>query len=393
MAAVFILVTLLFLIIFLMMGFTSRARKARHSFLYFTLAAVSLLFLITVMFFSSGLPSTQAFTAFHSGKHTASSFVKVIPAKPLPVEEPPPPEDEGAETPPENESPGNGQPDSTDKEPQRGKIEVPSDKIVEYTVVKGDGLWSISSRAEVSSEALKQWNSLSSDTIYIGQILKIYGKDIAPPPAEPVQDSPPATGAPSVLVSHGSQQKQQIALTFDAGSDSVGISILDVLKKHNVKATFFLTGKWVEKFPDYAKRILNDGHSLGNHTYSHPDSLAVSSQVFKEDILKAEKAILAVTGKSPRPYFRFPYGSYDDKTLKTVGEAGYKYSFHWTIDTIDWKQPSTEYIVNRIINGASNGDIILLHIGGINTPAAIDKAIPILKADGFELVTLDVMMK
>jgi peptidoglycan/xylan/chitin deacetylase (PgdA/CDA1 family) len=79
--------------------------------------------------------------------------------------------------------------------------------------------------------------------------------------------------------------------------------------------------------------------------------------------------------------------------LKTVGEAGYKYSFHWTIDTIDWKQPSTEYIVNRIINGASNGDIILLHIGGINTPAAIDKAIPILKADGFELVTLDVMMK
>jgi peptidoglycan/xylan/chitin deacetylase (PgdA/CDA1 family) len=392
MAAVFILVTLLFLIIFLMMGFTSRARKARHSFLYFTLAAVSLLFLIIVMFFSSGL-STQAVTAFHSGKHTASSFVKIIPAKPLPVEEAPPPEDEGTETPPENESPGNDQPDSSDKEPQRGKIEVPSDKIVEYTVVKGDGLWSISSRAEVSSEALKQWNGLSSDTIYIGQILKIYGKDIAPPPAPPVQDSPPATGTPSVLVSHGSQQKQQIALTFDAGSDSVGISILDVLKKHNVKATFFLTGKWVEKFPDHSKRILNDGHSLGNHTYSHPDSLSVSSQVFKEDILKAEKAILAVTGKSPRPYFRFPYGSYDDKALKTVGEAGYKYSFHWTIDTIDWKQPSAEYIVNRIINGASNGDIILLHIGGINTPAAIDKAIPILKADGFELVTLDVMMK
>jgi peptidoglycan/xylan/chitin deacetylase (PgdA/CDA1 family) len=392
MAAVFILVTLLFLIIFLMMGFTSRARKARHSFLYFALASVSLLVLITVMFFSAGL-STHAVTAFHSGKQTASSFVKSILAKPKPVEEPPPSEDEDAEIPPENESPGNGQPDSSDKEPQHGKIEVPSDKIVEYTVVKGDGLWSISSRAGVSSEALKQWNGLSSDTIYIGQILKIYGKDIAPPPAAPVQDSPPATGTPSVLVSHGSQQKQQIALTFDAGSDSIGISILDVLKKHNVKATFFLTGKWVEKFPDYAKRIVNDGHSLGNHTYSHPDSLAVGSQVFKEDILKAEKAILAATGKSPRPYFRFPYGSYDGKGLKTVGEAGYKYSFHWTIDTIDWKQPSAEYIVNRIINGASNGDIILMHIGGINTPAAIDKAIPILKAEGFELVTMDVMMK
>jgi peptidoglycan/xylan/chitin deacetylase (PgdA/CDA1 family) len=392
MAAVFILVTLLFLIIFLMMGFTSRARKARHTFLYFALAAVSLLILITVMFFSAGL-STHAVTAFHSGKQTAFSFGRVIPAKPKPVEEPTASEDEQAETPPENESPGNGQPDSSDNVPQRGKIEVPSDKIIEYTVVKGDGLWSISNRAGVSSAALKQWNGLSSDTIYIGQILKIYGKDIAPPPASPVQDSPPAAGTPSILVTHGSLQKQQIALTFDAGSDSVGISILDVLKKHNVVATFFLTGKWVEKFPDYAKRIVNDGHSLGNHTYSHPDSLAVSSQVFKEDILKAEQAILAATGQSPRPYFRFPYGSYDDKALETVGEAGYKYSFHWTIDTIDWKQPSAEYIVNRIINGASNGDIILMHIGGINTPAAIDEAIPILKADGFELVTLDVMIK
>lgn len=163
---------------------------------------------------------------------------------------------------------------------------------------------------------------------------------------------------------------------------------MDVLKKHKVKSTFFLTGNWADKFPQYAKRIADDGHEIGNHTYSHPDAIKTNSNIFKQDILKAEQAIKNATGITPQPYFRFPYGSYNDAALKIVGEAGYPYSIQWTIDTIDWKQPSVEVIVSRIQSGASNGDIILMHIGGINTPEAVDQVIPILKQMGYELVTL-----
>ncbi|MEH7073304.1 polysaccharide deacetylase family protein [Neobacillus drentensis] len=165
------------------------------------------------------------------------------------------------------------------------------------------------------------------------------------------------------------------------------------MKKHNVKATFFLTGKWVEKYPNLAKRIAEEGHEIGNHSYSHPDAVKITTNAFKQDIIKAEEAIKAVTGKSPQPFFRFPFGAYNSTTLKTVGSAGYPYSIQWSLDTIDWKQPATDVIISRIKNGASNGDIILMHIGGINTPEAVDKVIPWLKDQGYQLVPLSILLK
>jgi peptidoglycan/xylan/chitin deacetylase (PgdA/CDA1 family) len=163
---------------------------------------------------------------------------------------------------------------------------------------------------------------------------------------------------------------------------------LDVLKKHNVKATFFLTGSWADKFPSYAKRMAVEGHDIGNHTFSHPDAVNTNTNIFVQDIIKAEEAIKRATGVTPRPYFRFPFGSYNAAALKAVGGAGYPYSIQWTIDTIDWQQPSVDVIISRIQSGASNGDIILMHIGGINTPEAVDRVIPILKSMGYTLVTL-----
>src|SRR3954468_19968970 len=97
---------------------------------------------------------------------------------------------------------------------------------------------------------------------------------------------------------------------------------LDVLKKHNVKATFFLTGKWVEKFPDYAKKIANAGHEIGNHSYSHPDAVNISSSKLIQEIKQAEQIIKTASGTSPQPYFRFPYESYNQSALNAVGEAG-----------------------------------------------------------------------
>ena len=147
------------------------------------------------------------------------------------------------------------------------KILVPDTRTIDYKVVSGDTLWSIARRAGVTVEKLKQWNNLESATIQAGQMLKLYGKDIEPaiPMNPPKQETPPVS-SPSVLISNGSLKQKEIAFTFDAGSDAVGIRTLDVLKNHNVKATFFLTGKWAEKFPSYARRIANEGHEIGNHT-------------------------------------------------------------------------------------------------------------------------------
>ena len=107
-----------------------------------------------------------------------------------------------------------------------------------------------------------------------------------------------------------------------------------------------------------------------------------------EEVRKTESIIQQQTGKSSRPHFRFPFGASNAEALKAVGEAGYPFSLHWSTDTIDWRQPEVDVIVSRNETNASNGDIVLAHIGGINTPKAVDQVIPILRAKGFELVTV-----
>ncbi|WP_223587926.1 polysaccharide deacetylase family protein [Neobacillus bataviensis] len=378
-----VIILLLFLIftIFLVLGVISKIKRTAGKWIYFSLSAISFIGVLYMLFF-------QTLNIFDQGKPIKSPTVETpvdsgqnngpVPGKEdPPVKENPPPE-----------TPNEGKPDNPTPETPE-KINVPADEIVKYEVVKGDTLYAIATRAEVTVVKIKQWNNLKSNVIYTGQILKLYGKNVEPPPpVEPPKQDPPPTTASSVLISNGSLQKKEIALTFDAGSDAAGIAILDVLKKYNLKATFFLTGKWVEKYPDLAKRIADEGHEIGNHSYSHPDAVKTSAAAFKQDILKADQAIKKATGKSPQPYFRFPFGSYNPLALKTVGQAGYPYSIQWSLDTIDWQQPSTETLVSRIKAGASNGDIILMHIGGINTPEAVDDVIPWLQVQGYQLVTL-----
>jgi peptidoglycan/xylan/chitin deacetylase (PgdA/CDA1 family) len=383
---IFTLLSILVFSVFLVLGVIAHVSHKRGKGIYFTLSAISIVFVVFLLFFYEG-----DLTGSKSGG-------KIDPPKTETPADPgtkPPPEDEE----PPSEEPGEGEEEPGEEEPNAPEPTEPEEIIVgdnatvNYKVVNGDTLYSIANRADVTVEKIKQWNKLSSDNIYVGQILKLYGKNVEPkPPADPPKQDPPPTTASSVIISNGSIQQKKIALTFDAGSDAVGIEILDVLKKYKIKATFFLTGKWVEKYPSFAKRIADEGHDIGNHSYSHPDAVKTSAAVFKQDIIKAEEAIKKATGKSPEPYFRFPFGSYNSAALKIAGEAGYPYSIQWSLDTIDWKQPSTEVIISRIKTGASNGDIILMHIGGIHTPEAVDQVIPWLQSQGYQLVPLSEMV-
>jgi LysM repeat protein len=254
------------------------------------------------------------------------------------------------------------------------KKQTDTEGNVYHTVVKGDTLWAISRKYGVTVEHIKQLNGLTSNLIHPDQVLLIKENG--------------ENTAPSKLVSHGDLRQKQIALTFDAGGDIAGIKILEVLRKNGVQCTFFLTGTWVEKYPSYARQIVDDGHEVANHSYNHPNFTQLSYDEMLNQVRRAELEIIEVTAQNPRPYFRFPYGSSNSQALKAVGESGYSYSVHWTTDTLDWQQPEADVIANRIETNASNGDIVLMHIGGINTPEAVDKVIPRLKNVGFELVKI-----
>ena len=194
----------------------------------------------------------------------------------------------------------------------------------------------------------------------------------------------------SRIVQSGDTTGKKIALTFDAGSD-VGATeqILDILKAKKLKATFFLTGKWIRNNPTMAKRVLAEGHELGNHSYSHPDFATISVQQMKEEINSTDQLAKQYLGRGLQPFFRPPFGSYDSATLNVLGELGYPWTVMWTVDTLDWKGIPASQIVERVMNGGGPGGIILMHVGsGTETPNALPTIINRLQGYGYQLVTL-----
>lgn len=201
----------------------------------------------------------------------------------------------------------------------------------------------------------------------------------------------PVAAADSQLVSRVSTTQKLMALTFDDGADGESIpAVLQILKDHNVKATFFVTGKAAENHPQWIADIYNAGHELGNHSYSHPDFTKISASQIASELLQTDNAVLKITGKSTKPYFRPPYGYYNSTMLTAVGSAGYTKTIHWTVDTIDWRGDSVADITTRVMNKAGNGAIVLMHVGAgaVNTPAALPGIITNLKSQGYKLVTL-----
>ena len=135
--------------------------------------------------------------------------------------------------------------------------------------------------------------------------------------------------------------------------------MLATLKKHHVKATFFLEGNWTKKNPELAKMIVNGGHEVGNHSYSHPDMKNLSAQATREEISKTNEVVEAVTGVKMK-WFAPPSGSFRDETVKIAGSLGMG-TVMWSVDTIDWQKPSPEVLQQRVLSKVHPGAFILMH--------------------------------
>lgn len=189
-------------------------------------------------------------------------------------------------------------------------------------------------------------------------------------------------------------QEKLVALTFDAGSD-VGIAdeILDILGDYGVHATFFLTGRWLELNPSAARRIADEGHSLGNHSYTHPDFREISEERMRAEIADTERLAQEVLGATLRPFFRPPYGAYNARVLEIVADEGYSYSVMWTVDSLDWKGISAEEMFNRIADNLRPGAVVLLHVGsGTKTAEALPLMLDLFIEEGYRQVTLPELM-
>lgn len=183
--------------------------------------------------------------------------------------------------------------------------------------------------------------------------------------------------------------KKQVALSFDAawGNEDTK-KILDILKKYNINVTFFMTGGWVEKYPDDVKAIKEAGHDLGNHSENHKHMPQLSTNEMRDEINKVTEKVKKLTGIT-MSLFRPPYGDYDNNLIIQAKNCGY-YTIQWNVDSLDWKDYGVNSIIDTVLNNKDlkSGSIILMHNGAKYTAEALPKVIEGLKAKGYEIVPI-----
>lgn len=182
-------------------------------------------------------------------------------------------------------------------------------------------------------------------------------------------------------------EEKKVAISFDAawGNEDTG-TLLDILAQYNVKATFFMTGGWIESYPDDVKKIADAGHDLGNHSENHKHMSTLSSGQCTDEIMEPHEKVKELTDKD-MCLFRPPYGDYNDTLINAVNDCGY-YAIQWDVDSLDWKDYGAENIVNTVLGhkNLGNGSIILMHNGARYTKDALPLIIEGLREKGYEIV-------
>jgi peptidoglycan/xylan/chitin deacetylase (PgdA/CDA1 family) len=192
---------------------------------------------------------------------------------------------------------------------------------------------------------------------------------------------------------------RQLALTFDDGpNDPHTLRLLEVLARHKVKATFFLIGSYVKQRPDIALELVQGGHVVGNHTFSHPNLIFASAREAKMQLQDCEQALMDAVGEHSR-LFRPPFGGRRPGTLKLARALSLE-PVMWNVTGWDWKGKPAEYVEKKVSQQIRGGDVILLHDGShaafgadrSQSVVATDRLIATYSAEGYEFVTIPEMM-
>ena len=181
--------------------------------------------------------------------------------------------------------------------------------------------------------------------------------------------------------------EKKIALTFDAawGNEDTK-QIMEILRKHNIKVTFFMTGGWVEKYPDDVKMILAEGHDLGNHSENHKNMSQISDSEKESELMKVHEKVKNLTGYE-MSLFRPPYGDYNNAVVKTAKKCGY-YTIQWDVDSLDWKGLSAGEVTKRVMKGAKNGSIILMHNNADHVTESLRLTLDYLTNGGYKVTSV-----
>lgn len=189
----------------------------------------------------------------------------------------------------------------------------------------------------------------------------------------------------------GSPTEKTLYLTFDEGYENgYTPQILDILKANDVKAAFFVTGHYLKSQPDLIKRMVDEGHIVGNHSDSHPSLPDISDENIKEELQLVEQAYADLTGRKGMKYLRPPMGEYSERTLAVTRELGY-HNIFWSMAFVDWVPmpggPDEAY--QSVMDNLHNGAVILLHAVSKDNTEALDRILKDIKAQGYTFKTLD----
>ncbi len=241
-----------------------------------------------------------------------------------------------------------------------------------------------------------------------------------PPPATPVPPTVtaipptaiPATVAPTApavanadattglaqVYEYGETGRYEIALTFDAGADrGYAEEILDLLQAEGIQASFGIMGQWAQENPDLLQRMIDEGHMLFNHSWTHASFTGFTTQTAPltteqrwQELQLTEQAVLELSGYQLQPWFRPPYGDYDEQSLRDLAAIGYTKVLLWSCDTRDSLGATAEEILNTCIYTAQPGRIVLMHVGAQSEAyAALPTMIAYLRGQGFTFVRAD----
>lgn len=246
----------------------------------------------------------------------------------------------------------------------------PQDAVIDRVWKAIPGLNGVEVDVEASYKKMKSEGKYDKDKLVFKQIKpKINLSDLPPSP-----------------VYKGHPEKEMVAFIINvAWGNEYLTDILATLKKHHVSASFFLEGRWVQNNPDLAKMIDAAGHELGNHSYTHPDMAKTSAEKTREEILKTNEVIKATTEKSVQ-WFGPPSGSYRDETVLIAAQEKLG-TVMWTVDTVDWKKPTPDQLIQRVMGKVHNGALILMHPTD-STAKSLDRLIIQIKNKNLQIGTV-----